>query len=319
MQIINQKITSREYTEFTTDSLTLGETLIFNIYIKKNNDYVIIIEAGTILSEILFERLKKQTALYVLKEDEYKQELNAESLLEYIKYNKDNLKKTINYLYEVNHSMFNEFLESNENKINTQTIEYIVEAIIYLISKNKHYLRDTLPYFSNEYSISYHSIHVTFYAIHLGHLLKLSKKELSQIGISSLFHDTGSKYYEDSIKHKDTTLNDEEVDEVHKHPKLSCEIATKNYIHDPYVLDAIMHHHESYDGTGYPEELKKEDISTFASILSICDVFDALTNKRSYRNEYSSFDALKLMITDPAMVHRFNQEYIKIFLHSLSK
>jgi HD-GYP domain-containing protein (c-di-GMP phosphodiesterase class II) len=75
-----------------------------------------------------------------------------------------------------------------------------------------------------------------------------------------------------------------------------------------------MHHHESHDGTGYPDALLSEEISPFASILSVCDVFEALTNDRPYRKKYSTFNALKIMMKDDEMVNKFNQEYLKSFL-----
>ncbi|MDQ1337456.1 MAG: hypothetical protein QG617_423, partial [Campylobacterota bacterium] len=97
----------------------------------------------------------------------------------------------------------------------------------------------------------------------------------------------------------------------------SVEIIKQNHIHDPYILDAVMHHHERYDGSGYPNNLTKGDISDFASILAICDVFDALTNSRAHRKNYSSFDALKMMMRDSEMVNGFNQRYLHLSLKLL--
>ena len=78
-----------------------------------------------------------------------------------------------------------------------------------------------------------------------------------------------------------------------------------------------MHHHEQYDGSGYPEKLKEEDISVYASILSICDVFDALTSERPHRKQYSSFEAIKMMIKDDSMANKFNHKYLQLLLKSL--
>ena len=78
-----------------------------------------------------------------------------------------------------------------------------------------------------------------------------------------------------------------------------------------------MQHHERYDGSGYPENLTEKDISEFASILAICDVFDALTNNRPHRKEHSSFEALKMMMKDSSMINKFNQRYLKLAIKSL--
>jgi HD-GYP domain-containing protein (c-di-GMP phosphodiesterase class II) len=106
---------------------------------------------------------------------------------------------------------------------------------------------------------------------------------------------------------------------VQKHPDYSVEIVMKNYIHDPYIIDAIKHHHESHDGNGYPDGLSGNAISEFSSIICISDVFDALTNNRAYREKHSTFDALKIMMKDETMVNRFNQNYLKVFLQSFLK
>ena len=82
---------------------------------------------------------------------------------------------------------------------------------------------------------------------------------------------------------KDSTLSDSEVDIIHKHPEKSVAITKHNHVHDPYILEAIIHHYERFDGSGYPDRCTQQEISQYASILGICDVFDALTNERPYK------------------------------------
>jgi HD-GYP domain-containing protein (c-di-GMP phosphodiesterase class II) len=79
------------------------------------------------------------------------------------------------------------------------------------------------------------------------------------------------------------------------HPEEGYKIAKQLGITNEKILNGIRYHHEKYDGSGYPQRLRKNMISQYAQIISICDVFDALTTKRSYKDALSTFDALKLM------------------------
>ncbi|MCD4668580.1 MAG: HD domain-containing protein, partial [Sulfurimonas sp.] len=317
MKVVQTKINYvSSYDELNIESLNIGELLVFDILIRRNENYVIIIEAGTMLSKTLCNKLKKQDRLYISKKDKEKQLLTYKTLLTYVKYNKNNLKKSLELLYEINNKIFNDFINSNENIIDIIALEEIVKSIIFLVKNNSSYLKNTISDFNDSSELAYHAIHVTIYAINLGYFLNLNQLQLLQIGIASLLHDIGIKMINKDIIDKNAKLNIEELEAVHQHCKYSSDIATKNHIHDPYIIDAIMHHHESHDGTGYPSGLKSKDISNFASILSISDVFDALTNKRSYREKNSTFDALKIMMQDTSMANKFNQEYLKVFLQA---
>lgn len=99
------------------DSLNVGDTMAFDVFIKKSNDYIIIIEAGTHLSESLYAKLQKQTSLYVLKKDKYKLSITCESLKYYVKHNKDNLDKRIEFIYKINNELFDNFLKINSTKL----------------------------------------------------------------------------------------------------------------------------------------------------------------------------------------------------------
>ena len=151
----------------------------------------------------------------------------------------------------------------------------------------------------------------------LGHFLQLDDIQLLRLGTAALLHDIGVKKVMRSILEKEDVLTPDELESAHKHSTYSVEIAKQNAMSDPYIINAIMHHHECFDGSGYPQGLKGENISTFASILCICDVFDALTSERPHREKYSYFEALKLMMKDPALAKKYNQEQLRVFLHSL--
>ncbi len=319
MKIVQTNIKNPDYIQLDIDSLKIGERLVFNIFIRREKNYVLIIEAGTILSKKLYDNLQKQEALYISKQDDNKQKLTWKTLYTHIQHNKNDLKKSLNFLYDINNELFSDFLNSKEDVVDLACIGEIIKSIVFLVKDNPAYLKETIPNFSDDYELAYHSLHVTIYAITLSHFLNLSDKELIQIGTAGILHDIGYKEIDKSIRNKNSKLSLEDIKTIQKHSKNSTTFAKKNYIDDSYILDAIMHHHECYDSTGYPDQLDSSDISTFAAILCISDVFDALTNNRSYRKKYSTFDALKIMMREESMVNKFNQKYLAIFLKSFLK
>ncbi|MCK4974196.1 MAG: HD domain-containing protein, partial [Sulfurimonas sp.] len=246
------------------------------------------------------------------KKDEEKQILSCETLRYYIRYNRDDVKKRVQLLYEVNDQLFDIYFSNEDNKIDLDCVELIIKSIVYLIKHDKKFIKNSIPYFKNNYKIPNHSLQVTLYVISLGNALNLNDQRLLQLGTAALLHDVGYKKVDDSILNKDTPLSEQENKQVKKHTQYGVDILKQNHISDPYVIDAIMHHHERYDGSGYPEKLTKDDISEFAAMISVCDVFDALTNNRPHRKEYSSFVALKMMMQDPSMANQFNNEYLKV-------
>ena len=315
MKIVQKKVSQNStYTNLEIETLKLDERLVFNIFIKKENDYVIIIEAGTLLSQNLYQKLQKQERLYVKKEDLKKSELSCKNLKYYVKYNKDFFDSTINILYQINKKTFTDYLDSKENKIDLTCVDELVKSIIFLIKDNENYLKNTIEHFTDRCELDVHSLHVAIYAVNLGNRLNLSDTRLSQLGTAGLLHDIGIKKIDDAIFTKEESLSSNETSQIQLHSAYSGDIAKANALIDPDILQAILQHHENYDGSGYPKGLKEGEISNLASILSISEVFDALTSKRPYREKHSSFEALNIMLKEESMVNKFNKKFLKTFL-----
>ncbi|MEK6659942.1 MAG: HD domain-containing phosphohydrolase [Campylobacterota bacterium] len=317
MKVIKTKLNySNSYLSFDINLLKVGCVAPFDIFIKKDDDFVIIIEAGTLISENLHAKLKHHESLYISKKDEDKQILSCESLKYYIRHNRDNPQKRVMLLYKISEQLFDIYATNKENMIHLGCTELIIKSIIYLIKYDEKFLKNTMPYFENDHVLYSHSLHVAMYAISLSNMLKFHDDDLLKIGVAALLHDVGLKKIDEAIIQKEAQLTQEEMKLIQKHSQYSVDILNQNKIHDPYIINAVMHHHERLDGSGYPNQLTGDEISNFASILAICDVFDALTNNRPHRKNYSSFDALKMMMRDTDMVNKFNQRYLNIFLKS---
>jgi len=131
-----------------------------------------------------------------------------------------------------------------------------------------------------------HSRKVSDYSVAMAEALGLPQDRIATIRAASLLHDIGKVGIPDSILSKEGPLTDEEWEPVRVHPKLGVEIL-RHVIDLVNCLPAILHHHEHYDGKGYPSGLKGDSIPLEGRILAIADAYDAMTSPRPYRNQQS--------------------------------
>jgi diguanylate cyclase (GGDEF)-like protein len=136
-----------------------------------------------------------------------------------------------------------------------------------------------------------HSRKVSDYSVAVAEALNLSQDKIATIRAAGLLHDIGKMAIPDSILTKKETLTDEEWGPIKAHPKLGVEIL-RHVIDLVNCLPAILHHHERYDGNGYPSGLKGDNIPTEARILAITDAYDAMTSPRPYRDQVSPQQAI---------------------------
>jgi HD-GYP domain-containing protein (c-di-GMP phosphodiesterase class II) len=127
-----------------------------------------------------------------------------------------------------------------------------------------------------------HSLRVAYFCVTVGKEMGFSEQEIYELEIAALFHDIGKIGVPDSVLLKPSRLTDEEFLEMKLHPSKSFDILKDFKIFDR-MASAAKYHHERYDGRGYPEGLKGEDIPLFSRIILISDTFDAMTSTRPYR------------------------------------
>ena len=127
-----------------------------------------------------------------------------------------------------------------------------------------------------------HSLRVAYFCVSVGRELGLSSEELYELEVSALFHDIGKIGVPDAVLTKPTRLNEEEFQVMKLHPSKSYEILQEFPVFHRMALNA-KHHHERFDGRGYPEGLKAENIPLFSRIILVADTFDAMTSSRPYR------------------------------------
>ncbi|MGV3485507.1 MAG: HD-GYP domain-containing protein [Planctomycetaceae bacterium] len=128
-----------------------------------------------------------------------------------------------------------------------------------------------------------HSARVSELSVALARDLKMSDSECENLRKAALLHDIGKIGVDDAVLRKHGKLTDEEFLEIQKHPVIGYDILKAIGAFEP-LLPGVLHHHESWDGTGYPHRLQGEEIPRIAQIIAVADAFDAMTSDRPYRD-----------------------------------
>lgn len=139
-----------------------------------------------------------------------------------------------------------------------------------------------------------HSVAVCALMIALARQLSMTETEVKEAGVAGLLHDIGKMAIPDAILNKPGRLTDAEFNTVRQHPVAGKKMLTGAGV-SAHVIDVCTHHHEKIDGSGYPEGLKGDEISLFARMAAICDVYDAVTSSRCYKARWEPADAIRKM------------------------
>ena len=172
----------------------------------------------------------------------------------------------------------------------------LVENTCKFLFENKDAFHGLLQVVSYDYYTYTHSVNVFVFSVSLAQKVMKNDPHLHDFGVGALLHDIGKSQISEDIINCKGKLSDEKWEEMRKHPVYTHEILTKQGNVGEIGIDVARHHHEKLgSGKGYPDGLKGAEITPYTRIVTIADIFDALTTKRSYKNAMETFPALKLM------------------------
>lgn len=161
----------------------------------------------------------------------------------------------------------------------------------------------------NEYTYL-HSVAVCALMMNLARQLGLPEYEVQQVGIAGLLHDIGKMATPTAVLEKPGKLDDAERRIIEDHPSAGHRLLSDSNDISAIALDVCLHHHERMDGRGYPDRLTGDELSVHARMGAICDVYDAITSCRPYKQPWSPAEALQKMMSweghfDPRMLTAF--------------
>jgi len=289
---------SKKYFSIDKRVLTENELLEFNVFTtdETHSNMSLFLQAESAVDSNDKIRLREIEALYVSEEEHEKYQSYVEKHIKTIAASKDiPVEEKAELVYKEATTVMQNMFENPESLANAERTKNVVESFVNIVFHDNFAIKSLMQLTAHDYYTHTHSINVSLYSLALGTFLGLNEENLQILGTAALLHDLGKSKVDYDIINKNGKLSDAEFAQMKKHPLNGYNIALKMGITDKRVLSTIRHHHEKMDGTGYPDKISQEKISLFARIVGTCDIFDALTTKRSYKDAMSSFQALSIM------------------------
>ena len=288
----------KKYKRIDKRLITEGSQIDFNLFLtnETKNAMTIFLQSDSAVSGDTKVKLREVEMLYISEDEEEQYQSYVNKHLQSIARNSDiPTEQKARLIYEKASETIDTMFSNPESLKNVENTQPVVNNFIDIILNDTSAVESLMKITAHDYYTHTHSINVSIYTLSLGSFLGITGKELEVLGMAAILHDLGKSKIDYEIINKNGKLTDDEFTQMKNHPALGPEIALKLGISDERILTGIRHHHEKIRGGGYPDNLSGEQISQFARIIGVCDVFDALSTKRSYKDPMSSFESLKLM------------------------
>ena len=199
-------------------------------------------------------------------------------------------------LYDSAQSLVREIMQDPRSAEAIRRSKELVETTVNYLYLEKSAFEHLLKVTSFDYYTYTHSVNVFVFAVTLAQRIGLgSLDEIREFGDGVLLHDIGKCMLDPAVVNCRGKLNKKQWDAMKLHTVHGFEILRRHGSLSDLALDVVRHHHEKLGGSGYPDGLRGEQITPWARVCTICDIFDALTSKRSYKPAMNSYPALTLM------------------------
>lgn len=269
------------------------------------NEGCVLLKAGIRLTNGYINKLKELGVFYIYVEDERLDDVQVEDvrLAELKRVTMQSMSHVMKNVHNCNGKQLKESLGNVK-----EMIDYIID-----VGEVNKSLYDIQTYDNYTYI---HSLDTCIMATFLGLNSRLDEWSLKDLGTGAILHDIGKTAVPISILNKEGRLSDEEFHEISKHPMYGAEMLKKNISIPTSIIKMVEQHHERVDGRGYPHGLNGNQISRFAKIICICDVYDAVSNDRCYRKKFSPNDAYELILSGSGSA--FDEELVRNFKNTFS-
>ena len=219
-------------------------------------------------------------------------------------------------VYPIAIRIINDYLEFESSEKILTALDEIPTLLMEAQAREPIYFPEIFSITRRDNRVATHCVNVGYYCLALGTELKMNPKELRETFVGGLFSDIGKKFIPSEILWKEKELDSEEIKMVRKHPSFGRKLLKDMRGFSDIILSMAQEHHENFDGSGYPHQLKGKRISYHGRICKIMDVFNALTCDRPYRKRMALFQALTLMQND--ISSDFDPELLAKFFNSLA-
>jgi HD-GYP domain-containing protein (c-di-GMP phosphodiesterase class II) len=324
----------KSFFSVSLDLILLDSSLPFDLYVNSSahserERFVKIFPQGDVLEVVHLTELKSKYFQLYIPEDQRNQYLKSISSLSNIgderktEVIKDSAILYLGKVFDENHEFTNEVLDETIEGCKDSVESMIGVIRDYKINEVQSLIGDLS--FHDFYTFD-HSINVAMYSISILKALKpkATDLELTVAGLGGLLHDLGKIEIPTRIINNPGNLSDEDFEIIKTHPGIGDQLLQEQCARgecdhsdiDFEIIRRVVHeHHENYNGTGYPNKLKEDDIHIYARIVAIADFYDAITTKRSYHEVLSTKEAIELM--GKAVGKKIDPKIFDVFVKSI--
>lgn len=281
-----------------------GMVLTEDVFLKDTS--VLVMNKGAILDERKIERLK-ELEIYTI-------EVLSDREKESVKIIEESFKPTYNKM-KAQLNMHFDNLRLGKKESSREVVE-ISKDMLEVLSQN-HNLMALLRQMEDDDDYLYrHSIAVGMMSAMLSKWMNYDLRFQIEASIGGTFHDIGKIKVPPQILNKPAKLTEYEFSIMKEHSSHGYYILKDQVWATPRIKLGVLQHHERNDGSGYPQGRKKEEISSLARIIAVCDVFDAISSQRAYQDKRSPFEAAEIIFRESANL--LDTEYAYVLLKKLS-
>lgn len=213
--------------------------------------------------------------------------------------------------------MFNmDTLEKDEFTEEQKEIQRVVSEIIESILEDGNIMMSLLDLKTYDDYTYFHSVNVATLSVMIGAYESMEKEDLIELAQAAILHDIGKRFLDVDVLNLPRSLNRKEKEIVREHARLGHNFLKNNFEFSKRVCLGVLEHHERYDGKGYPNHKKGDEIEVFARIIAIAETYDAMTSKRPYRDAVSPSDAVEYLMSE--MGGAYDPKYIRIFVKKIT-
>lgn len=283
------------------ENLVPGMIINQDIYDKNN---ILVLPKGTVITDHIITHLIRLGITEAVTRNNLQQ---------------DNVLAEFNETYANTTENIKNIFQSVRYKKNIQvsSIEPVIDELL-LKSKSGWSILPYLKVIENKDEYSFrHSVNVSILAMLMGKWLKYEKENIKLLGVAAILHDIGKILIPDEILNKPGKLTNTEYDIIKNHTKLGFQILKNSGTMDDSIKNVVLSHHERMDGSGYPFNLHDGQISEKSRIVAICDVYDAVTSKRVYKEKEHPLKGLKVILDNS--YKQLDPYLCRLFLNNVSQ
>lgn len=301
------------------ENVTEGMVLEKDVASTSAKDYKTLLMKGTMITREMIDLLKSKGIKNItIKSDREEQKIQPEPTLSTSQTAEEIKNQHIGRALTELSSVFDnegEIKELSQKAI--EQVDSIADDILVDIGNDSSYLGNQMIALQNYDDYTYkHCLRVAMLSTSIANELHLSQNDIKDVIVAALLHDIGKSNIDHEIIVKPGKLTDEEFEKIKQHPLIGYEILRRTGGYNANILSGVLFHQEKFDGSGYPTGLSGRKIPLIARIITVSDVFDALTSNRPYRRPWSVAETEEYMLGGCG-VH-FDYDVVAAFLRSFN-